>query len=122
MKRESDLVKHLTRQIEGAGGFVAKYHGGRFARAGVPDLHVDHPIWSGWIECKFGDGKATELQQLTLDRIERAGGSAFILRSDVGRGQGIDIIRQGVVLMHISGASAEGLLEALRVLRARFAQ
>jgi hypothetical protein len=59
-------------------GFYFKVHGGPYQRSGLPDIMG---CWNGrfiGIEVKQPGGKPTELQQRTINDINRAGGLAFV--------------------------------------------
>jgi hypothetical protein len=47
--------------------------------AGIPDLYVAHPIWTGWLELKAGTNVATKLQQHTLRKLMACGVDAIVL-------------------------------------------
>lgn len=111
MKAERDLVKWFTKKVESIGGVVVKFHGGRFSRAGVPDVHVDHPRWAGWIEFKSADGTLTPLQTSMIKRLRAAGASVFVLRI----GDGVVLVEDGHGQFAHS-VSAEGMLDALHAL------
>lgn len=85
MKRETRFVSRLREALHAAGAVTFKAHGGPYATAGWPDLWVGHWRFSGWIECKAGDGEATKLQALTLARLREAGVAAFTLHEDEAR-------------------------------------
>ena len=61
-----------------------KIHGHAAQQPGLPDLKVEHPRWSGWIELKYGRGKLSMLQEIVIKDIRRAGGKVAVIRWDDG--------------------------------------
>lgn len=55
---------------------------GGFSTTGVPDIIVcANGLFLG-VECKAGNNKLTELQQRNLEKIDKAGGVAIVVRDE----------------------------------------
>ena len=61
--------------------FFWKEHGGQFGQAGLPDLIVCYKGRFVAFEVKTEKGKLTTLQGLTIRQIQKAGGTAAVVRS-----------------------------------------
>jgi hypothetical protein len=55
---------------------------GSFGRAGVPDIIVCFRGMFLGVECKAGFNKPTALQEREMAEIQKAGGSAMVVRED----------------------------------------
>lgn len=55
-----------------------------YGRAGIPDIIVCAGGFFLAIECKAGKGTTTALQKRELELIEKAGGTAVVVREDGG--------------------------------------
>lgn len=79
---EAALQRRMQRKIKEMGGYVVKYHGGRFSIAGTPDLLVCYRGHFIGLEVKKpgGDGPS-KIQELKIEEIRRAGGTAEVVRS-----------------------------------------
>jgi len=55
---------------------------GGFGRSGVPDIICCVRGKFVGVECKAGTNKPTPLQHAEIDKIEAAGGRAFVIRED----------------------------------------
>lgn len=79
---ESRIVSRIIAALNALPStLVWKIHGGPFQAAGIPDIVGLHSGRFVGIEVKVPGGKATKLQELTLARIEAAGGIAGIATS-----------------------------------------
>ena len=76
---ESKVKAKVHARLKAAGAYAVNYIGGAYANNGTPDILA---CWRGrfiGIECKAGRGKPTQLQLRNLEKIEEAGGLAFII-------------------------------------------
>lgn len=73
-KKVIDYLKSLGDQV-----WYKKIWGGGFQSAGIPDILLCCRGHFIAIELKAPNGKASELQKYNLEKIQKAGGSAFIL-------------------------------------------
>ncbi len=80
---EKDIVAMIRRYLKllGADIFFFKEHGGQYSTAGIPDLICCYKGRFVAFEVKSPVGKPTELQKRTLEKIQKAGGVAFVVRS-----------------------------------------
>jgi len=62
--------------------FVKYWGGGRFTRAGIPDIICCVNGYFVAVELKTDKGRVSELQQYNIDRIRESGGVAIVLRPD----------------------------------------
>ena len=80
--KESDIVKAIMRYLKSLPNcFAWKEHGGMYGTAGIPDIIacIDGKFYG--FEVKTDVGKPTKLQEATIRKINRAGGTAVIVRS-----------------------------------------
>ncbi len=61
--RETKFQKAVKEQLESQGAWILNIHGHAMQKAGIPDLHVVHRKWSGYLELKCEKREATELQK-----------------------------------------------------------
>lgn len=61
--------------------FAFKEHGGFYGTAGIPDIICCYKGRFIAFEVKTEKGKATKLQEATIEKIKMAGGTAVIVRS-----------------------------------------
>lgn len=61
--------------------WFTKLHGGPMQKAGLPDIHVCYHGLAVYLEVKTATGKASPLQEHTIDLIRAAGGVAVVVRS-----------------------------------------
>ena len=79
---EADIVRSILRYLKGLPGcFCWKEHGGMYSTAGIPDIICCYHGHFIGFEVKTLLGKATELQKVTIRRINEAGGTALVVRS-----------------------------------------
>lgn len=61
--------------------FAFKEHGGFYGTAGIPDIICSYKGRFIAFEVKTENGKATELQKAMIEKINKSGGIALIVRS-----------------------------------------
>ncbi len=79
---EKDIVAAILRHLRGKPRcFAWKTHGGMYGTAGIPDIVacIDGRFYG--FEVKQPSGKLTRLQEITLKKIEDAGGRALKVTS-----------------------------------------
>lgn len=80
---ESKVKKKVVELLKEAGAYYFFPATGGYGRSGVPDIVV---CWKGafiGIECKAGNNKPTALQERELQKIQDAGGVAFVVNEEV---------------------------------------
>ena len=80
--KESEIItaiKGYLKTVEDC--FFWKEHGGQFGQAGIPDIIICLGGRFIALEVKTEKGKPTALQEVTLRRIRKAGGTAEVVRS-----------------------------------------
>lgn len=79
---EKSIVDAIVRYLKSIGAWHIKTHGGSYGRSGVPDLIVCFQGQFFAFEVKKPKvGVVTRLQQLEIDRINRADGIALVVTS-----------------------------------------
>ncbi len=78
-KAIENKIKQYLKTVEDL--YFFKEHGGLYGTAGVPDIICCYKGRFIALEVKAPDGKATALQDATIQRIIGAGGIARIVRS-----------------------------------------
>ena len=79
---ETDIVKAILRYLKTVDQcFCWKEHGGMYGTAGIPDIICCYRGRFYGFEVKTETGRSTELQKATIRKINRAGGTAAIVRS-----------------------------------------
>ena len=79
---EKDIVKQILKYLKTVPRcFAWKEHGGMYGTAGIPDIRacVDGRFYA--FEVKTDSGKATKLQEATIQKILAAGGTALVVHS-----------------------------------------
>ena len=80
--KESDIVKSIIRYLKSLTDcFCWKEHGGMYGTAGIPDIICCYKGRFYGFEVKTEDGKPTELQKAMIRKIQKAGGTALVVRS-----------------------------------------
>lgn len=80
---ESQFQAKVIRFLKDQGAYVIKmWGGGRFTRAGVPDIIACINGYFIAIELKTETGRVSKLQEYNIDRIRESGGVAIVLRPD----------------------------------------
>lgn len=80
--KEADIVKVIMRFLKTLPNcFAWKEHGGMYGTAGIPDIIacIDGKFYG--FEVKTDIGKPTKLQESTMRKINKAGGTAVVVRS-----------------------------------------
>ncbi len=83
--KETSFQRILVKSLREAGAVVFNIHGHAMQVAGIPDLYVAHPIWTGWLELKAGTNVATKLQERTLRKLMTCGVDAVVLLANKPR-------------------------------------
>ena len=60
---------------------AGKEHGGMYGTAGIPDIICCYRGRFYGFEVKTEDGEPTRLQEATIRKIQKAGGTALVVRS-----------------------------------------
>lgn len=80
--KESDIVQAIKKYLKTVPGcFAWKEHGGMYGTAGIPDIIACINGRFFAFEVKTEVGKPTTLQEATIRKIQRAGGTAAVVRS-----------------------------------------
>lgn len=80
--READIVRSILTHLKSLEGcFCWKEHGGPYGTSGIPDIICCYRGRFLGFEVKTSTGKPTKLQQAVIRKINRAGGTARIVRS-----------------------------------------
>ena len=61
--------------------YAVKFHANMYTQRGVPDILCCINSQFVAFEIKKKDGKLSDLQRLNIDRIQNAGGKAYVVRS-----------------------------------------
>lgn len=78
--KEQTLIDQIKAYLNGLPHiFYWKEHGGIYGTAGIPDIIICHKGRFIALECKGKGKKPTVLQQITLKKINRAGGTAAVI-------------------------------------------
>ncbi len=78
--KEQDLVDKIKAYLsKQPNTFHWKEHGGVYGTAGIPDIIVCYKGKFVGLECKAKGRKPTVLQQITINKINRAGGIAKVV-------------------------------------------
>lgn len=79
---EKDIVAAIMRRLKAEPMcFAWKEHGGMYGTAGLPDIVCCLCGRFFAFEVKTTTGQLTNLQEHTIERIQAAGGRAFVVRS-----------------------------------------
>ena len=79
---EKAIVNSIMRYLKTLEGcFAFKEHGGFYGTAGIPDIICSYKGRFIAFEVKAEKGRSTELQEATIKKINKAGGTALIVRS-----------------------------------------
>lgn len=77
--KESLVKKKVAEILKTHGAYYFFPAMGAFGRAGVPDIIGCYRGYFFAVECKAGKGKTTALQEAELEKIIKAGGTAFVI-------------------------------------------
>lgn len=79
---EKDLVKKIIEYLRSLPNcYCWKEHGGQYGTAGVPDVIACVSGRFVAFEVKVGKNKPTKLQEHTIEKIKKAGGTATVVYS-----------------------------------------
>ena len=78
--RESKFCKRLTSVLYGQCAFTFKIHGHSMQRAGIPDLHIVHRRWAGYLELKVQDNKTSSVQKKVGNEIRDRNYPCYVFR------------------------------------------
>lgn len=76
---EAKVKKQIRAILDEYGAYYAMPIGSGYGNSGVPDFLVCYKGWFIGIEAKAGKGKTTALQDMNLEKIEKAGGMTMII-------------------------------------------
>jgi len=79
---ESKVKKRVKKILDDLGAYHFSPMATGFGRSGVPDIICCVRGKFVGVECKAGTNKPTPLQHAEIDKIEAAGGRAFVIRED----------------------------------------
>lgn len=80
--KEADIVKAIMKFLKTLPNcFAWKEHGGMYGTAGIPDIIACIGGKFYGFEVKTESGTTTGLQESTIRKINRAGGTAVVVRS-----------------------------------------
>lgn len=79
MTPEAKVKKQIRAILDEYGAYYAMPIGSGYGNSGVPDFLVCYKGWFIGIEAKAGKGKTTALQDMNLEKIEKAGGMTMII-------------------------------------------
>ena len=79
--REGKFCKRLKDILENQCAWVFNVHGHGMQKAGVPDLHIIHRKWAGYLELKAEKNKPTGLQKKIGNQIRARNYPCFVFRS-----------------------------------------
>lgn len=80
MAEEKQFEQKVKKFLKSKGAWILKTWGGGFQRSGIPDLLCCYNGNFMAIELKAENGKLSQLQKFELDKIQKAGGVAIVLR------------------------------------------
>ena len=82
MKKERDIISGIKAYLKTLDNcFCFKTHGGFYGTAGLPDIIACVNGAFVAFEAKAEKGKTTVLQEVVLRQIQKAGGTAVVVRS-----------------------------------------
>jgi hypothetical protein len=80
--KEQQLIAQIKSYLQTIPNlFFWKEHGGIYGTAGIPDIIICHNGKFIALECKVNGRKSTQLQQATIDKIQKADGIAAVVYS-----------------------------------------
>lgn len=81
--RENKFQRIVKKTLERQGAFVINIHGNAYQMNGLPDLQVYSPRWTGHLELKVKGRDPDALQEIVIEKLNRAGTFAWVLREDL---------------------------------------
>jgi Holliday junction resolvase len=82
MTPEGRVKKKLKEVLDAYGVYYFPPATGGYGKSGVPDIVGCYKGYFFGIECKAGKGKTTALQDIQLQAIRDAGGTAMVVNED----------------------------------------
>lgn len=79
--RESDLVRKIQKYCKENNIYTIKIWGGGYQSMGIPDLILCKNGHFLAFETKVDKNKASKMQEWHIDKINKAGGNAYVIRS-----------------------------------------
>ncbi len=80
--KESDIVRAILKYLKTVPDcFFWKEHGGMYGTAGIPDIICCYRGKFVAFEVKTEKGKTTALQESVINKIQKCGGKAAVVRS-----------------------------------------
>lgn len=79
--KESDLVTKIKKYLIKQGAYAEKIWGGGFQASGIPDILACYRGCFVGIEVKVGKNKPSEIQEVKIKNINRAGGYGVVVWS-----------------------------------------
>lgn len=80
--KESDIVRAILKYLKTVSNcFCWKEHGGMYGTAGIPDIICCYCGKFVAFEVKTEKGKTTALQDSVINKIQKCGGKAVVVRS-----------------------------------------
>ncbi len=80
--KELDIVRAILKYLQTVPQcFCWKEHGGMYGTAGIPDIICCYRGKFVAFEVKTGKGKTTALQESVINKIQKCGGKAAVVRS-----------------------------------------
>lgn len=80
--QEKTIVNKIAKYLKTLDGcFFWKEHGGAYGNAGIPDLICCIDGRFVGLEVKTDKGRVSKLQEVTIGKIQQAGGLAAVVRS-----------------------------------------
>lgn len=78
--KENEFQKDVIKAVEAKCAYVINIHGHAWQKHGLPDLHIMHRNWTGWLELKCEDYEASTNQRIVAAKIQLRGIPAWVLR------------------------------------------
>lgn len=79
---EKDITNKILRYLRGLDEcFCFKEHGGSYGSCGIPDIIICYKGRFIALEVKTEKGKTTALQDFNINKINKSGGTAVVVRS-----------------------------------------
>jgi len=90
--REGKFCKRLKYILESQCAWVFNIHGHGFQKRGVPDLHIVHRRWAGYLELKCQKNKVSQIQKVQGNRLRDRNYPCFVFRCVAA------VVHQGVAV------------------------
>mgnify|MGYP001093460241 CR=1 FL=1 len=79
--KEKTITDQILKYLKAQRCFAFKEHSGMYSTAGIPDIICCYKGQFMAFEVKTEKGKLSKLQEITIERIQQAGGVAFKVTS-----------------------------------------